>query len=113
MPAHPPPSLDDILRAITRAMQRNALQWQTTADEDTFRAELGLGLVRITKVPETERYVLTLVDQDGVVLDEYQSSGPDCLEFEVLYREARRQALNLDSKLRHFYEHLKTLGGES
>jgi hypothetical protein len=114
MPAQTSPNLDDLLRVLNAATDKKALNWKTTAEEDTFRAQLGAGMVRISKVLEASRYTLSLLDHEGTFLEEYQPSGEGTLiAIENLYKKARRQALNLDSKLNNFYDHLKSLAGES
>jgi hypothetical protein len=113
MPTQSPPSLDELLRVIKAATDRNAVQWQTTAEEDTFRAQFGFGMVRISKTPDGARYVLSLLDQNGTLLDEHPSSGEgEFIALGELYKTARRRALDLDWKLQSFYEQIKALAGE-
>jgi hypothetical protein len=114
MPVQPPPNLDELLRVLKAATERNTVQWQTTAEEDTFRAQLGSGMVRISKTPNGSRCVLSLLDENGTLLDEYQPSGEgELIALGDLYKTARRRALNLDWKLRSLYDQLKALAGES
>jgi hypothetical protein len=102
-----------LLRVLNAATDRGTLPWATTAEEDTFRAALGLGMVRISKVAAAPRYSLSLLDEEGALLDEYQPSGEgELIAIEALYKKARNKALNLDWKLRHLYDHLKNLAGE-
>jgi hypothetical protein len=113
MPAQTSPNLDDLLRLLNAATEKNSLRWTKTADEDTFRAELPLGAVRITQVPDAARYQLSLLDQEGTLLDVYQPSGEgELIALENLYKKVRRQALNLDWKLTDVYNQLKALAGE-
>ncbi len=71
-------------------------------------------MARIAKVPVSSSYVLSILDQEGNLLDEYQPSGEgELIAIEVLYKKARNKALNLDRKLKGLYDHLKTLAGES
>jgi hypothetical protein len=115
MPAPTTPSLDDLLRVLNAATDRGTLRWTKTAEEETFRAELGAWMVRISKVPPSPgRYVLTLLDQDGCLLEDYQPSGEgEVIATEGLYKKVRRQALDLSWKLQGLYDHLKALAGES
>jgi hypothetical protein len=114
MPVQSSPNLDELLRVLNAATDKNTLRWTKTAEEDTFRAELGLGIARISKTPDASRYVLSLLDQEGLLLDEHQPSGEGTLvAMETLYKKARSQALNLDWKLKGLYDHLKVLAGES
>ncbi len=114
MPAQATPSLDDLLRVLNAATEKNVLQWSETAAEDTFRAELGLGIVRVSKTSAAPRYTLSLIDQEGVLLEEFQPSGEgELIAIENLYKKARNKALNLDRKLKGLYDHLKGLVGES
>jgi hypothetical protein len=69
MPTEASPSLDDMLRVLNAATERNTLHWQPTAVEDTFRADFGSGLVRISKVSDPGRYIISLVAHDGTLLD--------------------------------------------
>ena len=63
MPAQSPPNLGDLLRVLTAATDRNGLRWNQTADEDAFRTEFGVGMVRISKSSEEVfRYTLSLID---------------------------------------------------
>src|SRR5258708_312272 len=114
MPPQTLPNLDDLLRVLNAATDKRALRWTDTPSEDAFRAQFGFGLVRIAKDPDTARYVLTLVDRDGTVLDEYHPSEEATqLAFESLYKKARQQALNLDERLMAFFDHLKSLAERS
>jgi len=117
MPTQSSPNLDDLLRVLNAATDKDTLNWETTAEEDTFRAQAGFGMVRISKAVGTmsddSRYVLSLLDQEGALLDEYQPSGEGTLAAtEALYKKVRRKALNLDSKLKAIYDHLKQLARE-
>jgi hypothetical protein len=106
-------NLDDLLQVLNKATDRKALRWSQTAEEDTFRAEFGYGMVRIARDPDTARYVLTLVDRDGTILDDFQPTGEGTLlALEGLYKKARRQALQLDEKLKALFDHLKSLAEE-
>ena len=114
MPTKTHPNLDDLLRVLTAATERSKLHWQTTADEDAFRAEFGFGMVRIEQNRTSSRYLLTLLDQEGTIVDEYRPSGEgEVIALDVLYKKVRRQALDLDSKLSDLYGHLKQLAGET
>jgi hypothetical protein len=114
MPAQQAPNLDDLLRVLNTATDKDKLQWNETAEEDTYRAEFGLGMVRISKEPTSSRYVLSLLDREGILLDEYRPSGEGTLvAIEHLYKKARSRALNLDWKLQGMYDHLKKLAGEA
>jgi hypothetical protein len=114
MPTQTAINLDNLLRVLNVATDKNALHWNKTADEDTFRSEFGLGTVRIAMVPEASRYVLSLIDRNGILLDEYRPSGEgELIVIENLYKKVRRQALDLDAKLKSVYDQLKKLAGES
>jgi hypothetical protein len=114
MPARTFPNLDDLLRVLEAATDKQALRWAETADEDTFRAEFGRGMVRIGKSPDTAGYVLTLIDQDGTIVDESQPLGEgEQNALSQLYKKVRRQALNLDERLKALFGHLKSLAGET
>lgn len=114
MAAQKAPTLDDLLPVLNAATDNNALRWTETAEEDTFRAEFGPGLVRVAKDGGPSRYSLTLVDQAGTVLEEYQPSGEGTLlALENLYKKVRRHALDLDGKLHQLFETLKSLAGRN
>ena len=114
MPAQSSPSLDDLVRVLKAATEKNSLHWKETADENTFRAELSTGAVRISKTSAAPRYLLTLLDHDGTLLEEYEPSGEgEMIAIEALYKKARIEALNLDWKLKGLYDQLKSMAGES
>jgi hypothetical protein len=114
MPAQSPPSLDDLLRVLNAATDKNALRWGKTVDEDTFRADLGLGMVRISQDSADSNYALSLIDQEGNLLGKYEPTEPgEVGAFEALYQKVRAKVLNLDRKLKGLYEHIKGLAGES
>jgi hypothetical protein len=114
MPTQSSPNLDDLLRVLNAATDKSMLHWQPTSVEDTFRAEFGVGLVRISKVDAVHRYGLCLLDDNGVLLEDFEPSEEGTrLAFETLYKKARNQALDLEDKLKNVYDHLKALAGES
>ena len=109
-----PPTLDDLLPLLNTATDNKSLRWTTTADGDTFRAEFGSNLIRIAKESFPTRYVLTIVDQDGTVLEEYEPSGEGTLlALDRLHKKVRRQALDLDKKLKTVFDQLKRLADNS
>jgi hypothetical protein len=114
MPAPTAPRLYELLRVLSAATDRDTLHWKTTADEESFRAEFGLGMVRISKVSDAPRYCLLLLDRDGTVLEAYEPSlEAELGDTDALYKRARRQALDVDTKLKGYFDHLKKLAGES
>lgn len=113
MPTQSSPNLADLLRMLNAATDRNALQWNTTAEENSFRADTHTGLVRVSRNPSEPLYTLSLIDQGGIVMDEFRPSGEDEIAaLDILYKKARVKALNLDWKLKGLYDYLKTLAGE-
>jgi hypothetical protein len=113
MPTQASPSLIDLLRVLNDATDKSRLNWNKTADENSFRAEFGLAMVRIWKSDDSSRYNLALIDRDGTTLDEFQPrEESDLTEIDGLYRKARRQALDLDQKLKSVYDWLKRLADE-
>ena len=114
MPRPSSPSLGELVRVLNAATDKQVLHWGTTAEEDTFRTELGIGIVNISKTSSPSRYLLSLLDQEGILLDEYQPSGEgELLAIEALYKKARSQALNLEWKLKNLYDRIKSLAGET
>jgi hypothetical protein len=114
MPASTSPNLDDLLRVLNAGTDKGTIQWKTTAEEDTFRTQVALGMARISKVPEPSCYVLSLIDNEGTLLDDYSPSAEgELTAIEALYKKARRQALNVERKLKGVYDQFKTLAGES
>ena len=114
MPTQAAPNLDDLLRVLHAATDKKTLHWKTTAEEDTFRTDFGAGIVRLSREEAGSRYRLSLLDGAGTLLDEFQPSGEgEVIQLEALYKKARRQALDLDLRLRSVFEQLKTLAGES
>jgi hypothetical protein len=114
MPAQTLPNLDDLLRVLNAATDKNKLHWSKTAEEDTFRTDFGHGMVRISKVLGAPTYILSLLDRDGTLLEEYLPAGEgELIALDTVYKKVRRQALDLEQKLKGFYEQLKNLAGES
>jgi hypothetical protein len=114
MPAQTTPNLDDLLRVLNAATDKSKLHWEKTAEEDTFRTEMGLGMIRISKTAGGPNYSLSLLDRNGILLDEYEpAEGGERSALEALYKKVRRQALNLDFQLQSVYDHLKRLAGEA
>src|SRR4051812_2158424 len=101
MSAQPTLSLDALLQVLNAATDKDKVRWNTTAEEDTFRAETDFGMVRLARSPSASRYALSLIDQEGTLLDEFQPSGEgEVIATENLYKKVRNKALNLDRKLR-------------
>jgi hypothetical protein len=108
------PNLDDLLRVLNAATDKRTIKWSTTASEDTFRAVLDFGMVTISAEDLGPGYILTLLDRDGIVLEQYRSSGEGTLlALEALHKKARHQALEVDEKLKDWYNRLKSLAGEA
>ena len=72
-------------------------------------------MVRIARVPaESLVYILSLMDRDGTLLEEYRPTGEgETVAIQALYKKVRQQALNLEHKLKGVYDQLKKLAGES
>jgi hypothetical protein len=114
MPAQTSQNLDELVRLLNAATDNKMLQWSKAAEEDTFRAQLGLGMVRISRGAAGSGYILSLLDDEGILLDEYQpAAGGELSAVETLYKKIRHQALNLEWKLKGVFDQLKTLAGES
>lgn len=110
MPEQNSPKIDELLRWLNAATDKSQIRWDKTADPDAFRAELGNGMVRLFRDSDTSRVQLTLIDNEGVFLDEFKSTGSvQDRAFEDLFKKARNQALNIDHKLQGLFDELKVL----
>src|SRR5262249_51909791 len=79
----------------------NKLEWQTTSDNNAFRAKLQNGMVRVQESTRTaddgREYVvhsLTVLDRAGRELEEYAPQYPSTDQMVQLWNLARRSALN-------------------
>lgn len=112
------PTLSDLLHVLNSATDQQKIRWEATADEDVFRANVGLGMVRLTKQSDakgTTEYRLAIIDdQNGIVIEEFQlMSNEEFTAMEALYRKARAQGLDVEWKLKDIYDHLKSLAEEA
>jgi hypothetical protein len=113
MPTQTSPNLDDLVRMLNTATDKDRIQWNKTADEDTFRTQFGTAMVRIGASPLGASYVISLLDNQGTLLEQYQPSGEgQMIAVEALYQKIRRQALNLEFKLKNVFDQLKNIADE-
>ena len=106
-------TLKEIIRSLAALTQQGKLPWSTTPDENSFRAILGPILVRVSVVPDEEnmglrpRYSITIVNNEGNVVEDCRLSGEEAQSLEQLHTLARRTALNTDGVLSAFLSDLK------
>ena len=113
MAAQSAPTLDDLLTVLETATDKGMIRWKPTADEDTFRAEVDRSMIRIARGFGRGKYTVTLIDGDGTVLEEYESTEETLVAITALYVKAREQALDLKKKVNGLYNRLKDLAGAS
>jgi len=115
----------NIIQALQRLTDEGRLPWSSTPDEETFRASIPQGIVRIAKVVPTlaesdalaageDTYLLTLLDNGGRTVEQHRPS--DKLERAMLsrlYIEARRSALKTDDFLEAVLRDLNAKVGNS
>jgi hypothetical protein len=112
MPAFP--SLDELLRLLRSGTERGSLRWKETADEDSFRATLGSGIVAVTKTGTAPFYKLEMLNPHGQLITEYEPSGEgELIAIKELYKTVRHKALNLDASMRVLVEELRSLAGQN
>lgn len=108
------PNLGDLVRVLDSATDRRTIQWKNTAEEDSFRADLGRGKVRVSKLSGPPHYRITLLESEGTILEEYEPSGEgEVIAASHLFKKARRQALDISSKIQSLYEEMQERAGES
>src|SRR5712692_6445931 len=90
-----------LIDELSSSTHSRRVQWQETAEENSFRVGLGDGMIRIDsgRGSAGRYYRAVLLDRHGRVVDTYLASEDDGISFEVLermYDEARATALNVD-----------------
>jgi hypothetical protein len=103
--------IEDIFSKVQRATENGKLQWKATSDKDTFIAGLeGKFTFLIQNLRGNfESYYFSMSDSGGNVIIEqtvYEPNTPmgnfppDFNRVKVMYEIARRNALDIDQKLR-------------
>ena len=111
------PKLANLIVLLKQATEGGRLRWETTPDENTFRVLLGSGFMRLSKSfgtahPMETSYTLTILDHNGLLVDEYTpEEGEDYFQLADLFGIARRSALNLEAVLDQMLQELKTRAG--
>jgi hypothetical protein len=116
--------LNELIQLLLGATEKETLHWERTPDEDEFRATLGTGYVRLVRgsqLPfgsppltelEKDRYFLSLVSQNGQVIDSFAPPADDERNgLGLLFSMVRRRVLNLDNHYEALLRELKTKAG--
>lgn len=115
--------LEKIIELLKNLTEAGRLGWTDTPDEATFRASLESGSVRITKgrtnlfptsgtafittVSPVDSYLLTILDGNGVPIEEFRPKEQKEVDaLDNLYTLARRSALNTDNILDNIIQEL-------
>ena len=96
--------LNELVRLLLAAMDREKIHWTDTSEADTFRATLSSGIVRLSKFEDqlplgaSPVYQLVVMDQKNQVIEEFRTSdSEETAMLNELYRKVRGKALNLDN----------------
>ncbi len=112
--------LRQLLQLLETGTKRKQLQWDPTPSPDVFRVDLPVGFARIVRTSplvenEGERVhsVLTLLDEKGITLDEWdsQKDAEASAELQELFETARESALNLEKRVDEVLFQLQRLVG--
>jgi hypothetical protein len=108
----------DLLDLLRKGTEKKVLKWGRTPSADVFRIELPEGdsvrLIRDATFLDEEdrgpRFILTLLNPEGRVLDEWFSAdlGDEVGQLYVLYREARRSTVDYDRELKTILKSLRS-----
>jgi len=104
-----------LMNELKRATIEGRISWEETADEEEFRAVLKPGMVRVGRRPAydaddeaTTVFAITLLNQEGRVVEEFVAHQPASLEpAEELFELARRTALKGEKLLDDFLADLE------
>ncbi|HEX3151714.1 MAG TPA: hypothetical protein VHR66_26820 [Gemmataceae bacterium] len=100
--------LEELVQMLTERTRQKQVQWQVTADEETFRLASNSGNVRVTRhegfdQESMESYVyrtLQILNDRGRVIEEYSPKSPDRFAvFDELFTHARRSAYKTEDVL--------------
>ena len=104
-----------LMRELKQATIEGKISWEDTADEGQFRVVLKPGMVRIGRHPAydaddeaTTVFAITLLNQEGRVVEEFVAQQPFSLEPAAeLFELARRTALKGEKLLDDFLADLE------
>jgi hypothetical protein len=98
--------IKDLIDLLVRGTRSSSLEWQTTADENSFRLTSPAGNIRLTRSEEVYEgepftsHVLSILNDKGRVIEEYSPSGATEIQvFDELFMSARRSAYKTDEVL--------------
>jgi hypothetical protein len=102
-----PTTFREIRDLLEIATHRNELSWQSTPDDEVYRAPIRGGYVWFARFPEVPpgvfspdatpgRFTITLMDDNDKVLERYYALAPvDVVEAARLFGEVRRKVKGL------------------
>jgi hypothetical protein len=98
--------IKDLIELLIRGTHARSLEWQSTADENSFRLTSPAANIRLTRSQEFyegEPYmslILSIYNDKGRVIEQYSPSGASEDEiFDELFMLARRSAYKTDEVL--------------
>src|SRR4051794_39942884 len=94
-----PERIEELVELLLRGTRNGSLQWQATADEETFRLTSAAANIRLTRSVGFDQDVgesivsrsLSVLNEKGRVVEEYAPSGAtECEKLDDLFTMARR-----------------------
>jgi hypothetical protein len=89
----------DLIELLIRGTRKSSLEWQSTADENSFRLSAPAGNIRLTRSEESYEdgvllsRILSILNDKGRVIEQYSPSGAsEEGVFDELFTLARRSA---------------------
>ncbi len=113
--------IESLVRLLSRGTAQDLLEWEETADEDTFRLVSATGNIRIEKTvrfdDETAQSYpyrcLTILNEKGRTIEEYTPTGAtEFYDFDKLFDNARRSAYNTEEILSRIINDISVKIGE-
>jgi hypothetical protein len=108
--------MDELIDMLTRATNNKRLQWHATADECSFRLTSSVGDIKLTKSEEfnegrnpIEFRKLTIFNDKGNVIEEYQPRDDKVQAFDELFSVARRSAYKASDVLDNWINNIKSM----
>jgi hypothetical protein len=91
-----------LVERLKRLSAEGKVDWEETADEDTFQAAVSKFVVTVSRIgPRSDpSYRITIRDQTGKVIEEATAySGQEWGQLSDIHDLARRRALHVDEAL--------------
>jgi hypothetical protein len=100
---------------LIHGTETGALEWQSTADEDSFRLSYPAANIRLTRSVERDEAEhemvrsLSILNDKGRVIEEYSPRGAtEDEEFDRVFDHARRSAYKTDQVLDHLMDEIRS-----